>query len=175
MNLSITNASVSEIQALLSLFSSNVEKLTSTIDTPKVNVSVSTKDIAKSLADIIESEYPKLTYSECEEKREIQDDIIVNGLEENILNDPDFTEIKPVTGSEDQLEQLHLDPIQTEESKSFSKNEIFKLATELSNKGGQAKLVALLKEYKVQALPQLEEKDFNSFGLKLSECVKEVA
>lgn len=171
MNLSITNASVSEIKALLSMFNSNVEKLTSK---PELNVSVSTEDIAKSLAEKIENEYQPLTKLE-EEKREIQDDIIVSGMEEySIENDPDFTEIT-TSGSEANLEQLHLDAIQTETGKTFSKNEIFKLATELSNKGGQAQLVTLLKEYKVQALPQLEEKDFNSFGLKLSECLKEVA
>lgn len=161
MNLSITNATIGEIKTLLGLFSSNlqftlddeVEKLISKNEEaePVLHVEVDKEQVINAVSEQLQKDFEDFSLLE---------------------DDPDFTEIKPTSGSED-LEQLHLDSVPVPE-KTYTKNELFKLATELSNKGGQSLLLTILKEYNIQALPQLQEADFNSFGAKLELVLKEL-
>lgn len=120
------------------------------------------KSIVSTVADAIKEDQAEKT-RDC---KEVQPGVLVTYSPEAVLDDPDFTEIKSVSGSEDNipLEPLHLNEVKPKE---FTRAEIYKLATDLSQAGKQVQLIEILNHYGVQSVPELKEKDYNAFGAEL--------
>lgn len=165
MNISITEASLSEIVAVLQgLLGTNIktevsDQINQLISERKRSSEIRRPEVVKEITEHLYAETkeektpqtPQDVKAESEETtREIVSDDVIENTDAFVP------------------EQLHLGEV------SFKREDAYKLATDLSHAGGRTQLKDILTLFNVTSLPSLKESDYTAFCLKVQEALEEL-